>query len=103
MAREPEGDLGQAHRMPSLAPVEDDVAHVLRAKAPRALLADDPGDGVGDVALAASVRADDRGDALSELEFGGRGERLEAVQLELLKPEHPEDPRSSRRRPGRGS
>ena len=43
--------------------VEDDVFHLFAAEGFRALLAEYPGDGVGNIALAATVRADDRRDA----------------------------------------
>ena len=49
-----------------IAAVEDHVFHLVAAQALRALLAHHPGDGVGDVALAAAIRADDRRDALVE-------------------------------------
>ena len=49
------------------------------------LLAEDPGDGVGDVGLAAAVGADDGGDAFAgELDLGAVAEGLEAEDLDFL-------------------
>ena len=56
----------------------------LATQALGALLAHHPGDGVGDVALAAAVRTDDRGHALVEGELRSIGERLEAVDLQTF-------------------
>ncbi len=55
-----EADLGGCRRLPRVAAAEDDVFHLVAAQALGALLAHHPGDGVGDVALAASVGADNR-------------------------------------------
>src|SRR5262249_7911806 len=46
------------------------------------LLAERPAQCVGQVALAAPVRADDRADPPAELDVGALGERLEPVQAE---------------------
>ena len=54
---EPQPHLGGAGRLSRVAAVEDDVFHPVAAQALGALLAEHPRDGVGDVALAASVRA----------------------------------------------
>ncbi len=67
-----EGDLRHTEGLPGLAAVEDDVAHLLGAEAARALLADDPAEGVRNVALAAAVRAHDGGDAGAEGELRRR-------------------------------
>jgi hypothetical protein len=49
------------------------------------LLAEDPGDGIGDVGLAAAVRSDDGGNAFAgELDLGTITEGLEAEYLNLL-------------------
>src|SRR6185436_17620961 len=50
-----EADLGHGQRLPRLAPREDHVLHRRAAEALDALLAEDPGDGVRDVALPAAV------------------------------------------------
>ena len=49
------------------------------------LLAEHPGDGVGDVGLAAAVGSDDGGDAFAgELDLGAVAERFEAEDLDFL-------------------
>src|SRR3954471_17975682 len=68
-AAEPQAHLGGRGRFPGVAAVEDDVFHLVAAQALGALLAHHPGDGVGDVALAAPVRADDRRHAFVEGEL----------------------------------
>ena len=67
-----------------LAPREDQVLHLLAAQLLGALLAEHPADGVGDVALAAAVGADDGVDPGAEMHLGAVEEGLESVQLELL-------------------
>jgi len=50
------------------------------------LLPEHPGDGVGDIRLAAAVRADDGGNAFAvELELRAIAERLESQDLQFLK------------------
>src|SRR5262245_31190122 len=61
-----QSDFSGRARLPGIAAVEDDVLHLVAAEALRTLLAKHPGDGVGHVALAASVGADDGGDAFVE-------------------------------------
>src|SRR5207248_8912228 len=78
---EAQAHFGGRRRLACIAAVEDDVLHPLATKALRALLAHHPCDGVGDVALAAPVRADNRRHALVEGELGAIGERFEAVDL----------------------
>ena len=63
-AGEAEAHFGGGAGLARVAAVEDDVLHLVAAQALGALLAKHPGDGVGDVALAAAVGADNRGDAL---------------------------------------
>jgi hypothetical protein len=65
-AAEAQAHFGSGARFPRVTAAEDDVFHLLAAQALGALLAQDPRDGVGDVALAAAVRPDDRGDAAVE-------------------------------------
>src|SRR6476646_1228517 len=60
-AAESQAHFSSRSRLARVTAAEDDVFHLVAAKALRALLAHHPGDGVGDVALAASVRSDDRG------------------------------------------
>ena len=92
--------------------VEDDVGHLAAAQALGRLLAEDPLDGVDDVALAAAVGPDDRGQPRRKLEHRLVGEALEADKFEPL--EHIEIPalaatrslrngaHSSPKTPGRG-
>ncbi len=80
--RHMEVDLGERQRRPRLAAVEDDVFHLLSAEALRALLAEHPADGVGDVALSAAVRADDGRHPLVEGELDLVPETLESADIE---------------------
>ena len=81
-----EGQLGfgEAHRLPRRRAVEDQVFHALAAQRFRALLAECPADRLRDVALAASVGTDDRGDSGGDLDGGFFGERFEAVKRDGL-------------------
>jgi len=83
-AAEPQPHFGGGRRLPRVAAAEDHVFHLVAAQALRALLAHHPRDGIGDIALAAAVRTDDRGHALIEGELGPIGERFEAVDFEAL-------------------
>ena len=86
---EREHDLGHAGRFAGGGPVEQDVHHGVPAEALGALLAQDPLEGVDDVALAAPVGADDAGHGRVEDELGAVGEALEAVDDQLAEP-HPD-------------
>ena len=83
-AAEPQPHFGGGRRLARVAAVEDDVFHPLAAQALGALLAHHPRDGVGDVALAAPVRADNGRHALVEGQLGAVGERFEAVDFETF-------------------
>src|SRR5262249_53076413 len=83
-ARQPQAHLRRRRRLPPVAPLEDDVLHVLAAQALRALLAEHPGDRVDDVALPAAVGADDRGDAGVEGKLRSLGKALEAGDFEAV-------------------
>ena len=72
-------------RLARVGAAEDDVFHLLAAQALRALFAHDPGQGIGDVALAAPVRADNRGHSAIEREFGAIGEGFETGDFETFK------------------
>jgi hypothetical protein len=72
-------DLGVAARADALAAGVDHVLHRLAADAQRALLAERPEHGVGDVGLAAAVRPDDHADARAEDQLGAFGKGLEAL------------------------
>ena len=73
-------------RLSRVAPAEDHVFHALATQALGALLAQHPGERVNDVALAASVRTDDRRHAVIERELGSIWKTLEAGDLQTLKP-----------------
>ena len=83
-AAETQPHFGGRRRLARVAAAEDDVFHPLATQALGALLAHDPRDGVGDVALAAPVRPDDGRHALVEGEFGAVGKRLESVDFQAL-------------------
>ena len=69
--------------------LEDDVFHLAAAQVFNPLLAQNPGNRVGDVALAAAVRADDGGYSVScEDYFGVVGEGFEAGDFQALEFEH---------------
>jgi len=69
---------------PSGGAGEDDVFHLAAAQRLGALLAEHPGDGVDDVALARAVGSDHRGDTRLEAQGGGRGEGLESFERQRL-------------------
>ena len=73
-------DLGEADRLARGRAVEDEIFHLLAAERLRALLAEGPADRFRDVALAAPVRPDDRGDPGHDLQDALFRERFEAVQ-----------------------
>src|SRR4029450_5071214 len=81
---EPEPHFRGRRRFAGIATAEDHVLHLVAPQALGALLGHPPGDGVGDIALATAVRADDGRDALIEGQLGAIGKRLEAVDLETL-------------------
>ncbi len=85
---EGEVDLGEVQRLTGRAPIEDHVLHRVAAQLLGALFAHHPADGVGDVGLAAAVRADDPGDPVAEQQLGLVDERLESLQFDLIE-EHP--------------
>ncbi len=72
-------DLGRAPLADVFTAGGDHVLHRGAADRSRALLAERPEDGVGDVALAGAVGADDHADAGRELEVHPLGERLEPL------------------------
>ena len=75
-----EADLGPAQGGTPAGAGEDDVVHLGRADGSGALGAEHPGHRVHHVGLAAAVRADDDSDPRFELQGGGLGEGLEALQ-----------------------
>ncbi len=82
---EGEGDLGHAGRLAVAGAGEDDVFHLDAAEGLGGLLAENPGDGVRDIGLAAAVGTDDGGDTFAgELDLGAITEGLEAEDLDFL-------------------
>ena len=82
---ESERNLGHTGGLAVASAGEDDVLHLDAAEGFGGLLAEDPGDGIGDVGLAAAVGSDDGGDAFAgELDLGAITEGLEAEYLNLL-------------------
>jgi hypothetical protein len=82
--RQPQAHFGGRARLTGIAAAEDDVLHPIAAEALCALLAEHPGDGVGHVAFAASVRPDDGRDAMVEGELRPVGERFKTVDFETF-------------------
>ncbi len=76
--------LGHAQRLAAVRAVEDDVLHGAAAQALGALLAEHPGDGFREVALAAAVGSDDGGDAAGEMDLYGIDEGFETGDLEAF-------------------
>ena len=80
-----ERHLGHAGGLALARAREDDVLHVDAAQQSRRLLAQHPGNGVGNVRLAAAVWTHDRRDAFAlKAEVGTIAERLESKDLQLL-------------------
>ena len=75
-------DFGHAVGLAVARAGEDHIFHARSAKGFGGLLAQHPGDSVGDIGFAASVGADDARDAFAlELQFRAVTERLEAKDL----------------------
>src|SRR6185503_12049876 len=85
-ARETKPYFRRSRRLAPVAAAEDDVFHLVAPQALGALLAHHPRDRIGDVALAASVGADNRGHPLVERQLGAIGKRFEAVDFRTFKP-----------------
>jgi hypothetical protein len=96
-AGELQSHLGGGARLARVAAAEDDILHLVAAQALGALFPEHPGDGVGDVALAAAVGADDGRHASIEGELCTIGETLEAGNLETFETHN--EPSRSRVRP----
>jgi hypothetical protein len=78
-----------AARRPVARALEDDVFHLAAAQVLNALLAEDPCDGVGNVALTAAVRTNDGSDSVSSEDyFGVVGEGFKASDFQALEFEH---------------
>ena len=83
-AAQPERHFRRPGGLAGIAAAEDDVLHLVAAQALGALLAEHPGERVGDIALAAAIRTDDRGHAAVEGQLGAIGERLESRDFEAI-------------------
>jgi hypothetical protein len=83
-AGEAKAHLRRSAGLACVAAIEDDVFHLVAAEALGALFAKHPRDGVGDVALAASIGTDDGGDTLVEGKLRAIGERLESGYFEAF-------------------
>src|SRR5262245_31934128 len=77
-SRQAEAYFRRRTRLARVATAENDVLHFVAAQALGALFAKHPRDGVGHVALAASVGTDNRGDALVKGELRPIGKRLKS-------------------------
>ena len=78
-------DFGHAARLTVARALKDDVLHLAAAQVLDALLAQNPGDRVGNVALAAAVWPDDGGYSVScEENFGVVREGFEAGDFEAF-------------------
>ena len=80
----PQADFGGCRWLPGITAVEDDIFHSFAAQALGALFAKHPRDGIGHVALAAPVRADNRGDTLIEGQLRSIGKRLKPGYFEAF-------------------
>ena len=69
-------NLSHAGGRQAIAAGEDDVLHLMTAQVAGALFAHGPAQGVDDIGLAATIRADDRRDPWIELHESLLGERL---------------------------
>ncbi len=85
-ARQLQPDFRRAGRFPRIAASEDHVLHAIAAQALGALFPEHPRQRVDDVALAAAVRADDRGDTIVERQLGSIWKTLEPDNFQALKP-----------------
>jgi hypothetical protein len=84
LAAEGEDDVGHADGRALGVAVKDDVVGPVAADVPLAVAAEDPEEGVDEVALACTVGADDGRDAGVEDDLGPFDERFESLQFELL-------------------
>ena len=82
--------LGESHALTATAARVDDLVHALAAELAGVRLTERPAHGVDQVALAAAVRPDDRGDPRVEEHLATSGERLEPGQGDPPEP-HPRD------------
>jgi hypothetical protein len=82
-------DFGHPARRPIASTLEDDVLHLTAAQVLNALLAKDPRDRVGYVALTATIWANDGSDPISCKDyFGVVGEGFKPSDFQTLEFEH---------------
>ncbi len=84
LVHEGEGHLGHPQGAGGVRAGEDDVFERLAAQVRGGVLAEDPADGVDDVRLSASVRADDRRNPCGKIKRRLIVERLESDQFQLF-------------------
>ncbi len=89
---ESQPDLRRPGGLAGVGAAEDHVLHLVATQTFCALFAHDPGEGVGHIALAAAVRADNRRDPAVERQFGAIGKRLEAGYFETFEAHNAGDP-----------
>ena len=83
--RSSQAHFGHARGIAVARAGEDDVFHARAAQSLGRLLAEHPGDRVGDIRFAAAVGADDGGDAFAvKFQLGAIAERFESQNLQLL-------------------
>jgi hypothetical protein len=93
----------QAHfrgcrRPPRVAAAEDHVLHAVAPQTLRALLAQNPREGIDHVALAAAVRSNNRRDARIERQFRSIRKALEAGDFKALQPHGVQVPSLAKRK-----
>ena len=81
---EHERHLRKAHLVARFRAAENDILHLHAAQRLARLLAHDPANGVRNIRFAASVRPDDGGDVLTEVEHRLVREALEPLDLQCL-------------------
>src|SRR5690606_8710183 len=77
---EREQNFGHADLGPGIGPGEDDVLGLFGTQQPDTLFAEDPADGISDVAFSGAVWAHDAGDAFAEFKTGAVWKTLEALE-----------------------
>ncbi|OPZ22768.1 MAG: hypothetical protein BWZ10_00269 [candidate division BRC1 bacterium ADurb.BinA364] len=92
-------DLGQALRLERRAAAENDVRHARTAQTAGALLAQDPANGVENIAFSATVGSDNDRNARLKLQRGFRAKGFESLQFEPFEKHRANHPR---RRPPAG-
>ena len=79
-----QGNFGAVDRLAGRGAVEDQIGDTGAAQGFGTLLANDPADGIRNIAFAAPVGADDGGESVGEIEAGGIDEGFETGEFELF-------------------